>query len=89
MNNVTEGGETVFPYLPSTSQEKHHSDLDTQGLGLGVDSWEASMVKTCRTRLAIKPYETRAILFYSQKPNGAMDITSAHGGCPVISGIKW
>ena len=47
------------------------------------------MVAECRTRLAIKPSSARAVLFYSQQPNGQPENDSLHGGCPVLSGEKW
>lgn len=47
------------------------------------------MVVDCRSRLAVRPYAGRAVLFYSQHPNGEEDKSSLHGGCPVLSGTKW
>ena len=43
----------------------------------------------CRTRLAIRPHSSRAVLFYSQLPNGKVDPASIHGACPVLSGQKY
>ena len=55
------------------------------------DSWERDMVRVCQSprTLAFKPKKAHAVLFYSQTPDGAMDPTGLHGGCPVISGQKW
>merc|ERR1712048_741083 len=47
------------------------------------------MVVQCRSQLSIRPNSARAVLFYSQKPNGERDDQSLHGGCPVIRGEKW
>ena len=47
------------------------------------------MVVDCRSRLAVKPHAGRAVLFYSQHPNGEIDNSSLHGGCPVLHGEKW
>ena len=52
-------------------------------------SWEEKMIVECRTRLAVSPKVTKAILFYSQHPDGRLDDSSLHGGCPVIHGSKW
>jgi hypothetical protein len=52
-------------------------------------SWEENMVAKCRSRLAIQPNSARAVLFYSQLPNGEEDPASLHGGCPVLKGEKW
>ena len=37
---------------------------------------------------AVRPNATRAVLFYSQLPNGEPDPKSRHGGCPVLKGTK-
>merc|ERR1719499_628614 len=47
------------------------------------------MVADCRSRFSIRPNSARAILFYSQYPNGEADEFSRHGGCPVLKGTKW
>jgi hypothetical protein len=54
-------------------------------------SWEEEMVAKCRSRLAIQPNSARAVLFYSQLPNGEQDPASLHGGCPVLKegAEKW
>jgi hypothetical protein len=49
----------------------------------------ASQVAKCRSKLAIRSEAGRAVLFYSQLPNGEEDKASTHGGCPVLSGQKW
>ena len=46
-------------------------------------------VVLCRTRLAIRPHSSRAVLFYSQHPNGEVDKSSLHGACPVLSNQKY
>jgi 2OG-Fe(II) oxygenase superfamily len=46
-------------------------------------------IQTCRTRFSVKPKAGRAVLFYSQHPNGAYDVSSLHGACPVLNGTKW
>ena len=43
----------------------------------------------CRTRLAVKPKRGRAVLFYSQHPNGVHDEFAMHGACPILNGTKW
>merc|ERR1712177_178204 len=53
------------------------------------ESWVEDMVVTCKTKLSIKPTNSKAVLFYSQYPNGTLDRTSIHGGCPVLDGTKW
>jgi 2OG-Fe(II) oxygenase superfamily len=93
------GGETVFSEAYSEDvPESERKDLATalkelRASGDAVDlrkgSWEEEMVAKCRTRLAIRPHSARAVLFYSQFPNGTEDPMSLHGGCPVLKGEKW
>jgi hypothetical protein len=52
-------------------------------------SWQEKMVAQCRTKLAVIPHSARAVLFYSQYPNGEPDKDSLHGGCPVLKKEKW
>lgn len=48
-----------------------------------------TQVAQCRTKLAVRPNSARAVLFYSQHPNGEMDEFSRHGACPILRGEKW
>ena len=89
------GGETVFsrvwpPDLP-VDQRIETKDMikilreSGEIAKLKSGSWEEEMVANCRTKLAVKPYATRAVLFYSQYPDGREDPWSYHGGCPVLN----
>ena len=94
------GGETVFTKgWPVGQAEEDHAEFrdavealresgDVENI-LERDSWEEKMVARCRSRLSIRPHSSRAVLFYSQNPDGTEDKTSTHGGCPVITGEKW
>mmetsp|Transcript_51402 Transcript_51402/g.59473 ORF Transcript_51402/g.59473 Transcript_51402/m.59473 type:complete len:647 (+) Transcript_51402:31-1971(+) len=94
-----DGGETVFPHgrLKDTlegstiSGEKSREKLrvSERGSVLKNGSWEEDLVVLCRTRLAIRPHSSRAVLFYSQHPNGEVDKSSLHGACPVLSNQKY
>jgi hypothetical protein len=95
------GGETVFsqawPTNIDINERKSQSDAlielrqsgDAKRAGIKENSWEERMVATCRSRMAIRPHSGRAVLFYSQLPNGQQDMMSTHGGCPVLEGDKW
>ena len=95
----SDGGETVFKNawpndLPVEARISRETALEQLRETGEVDmfkkgSWEESMVADCRTKLAIRPHSARAVLFYSQHPNGEEDTSSLHGGCPVLSGEKW
>lgn len=94
------GGETVFSEADSmiaSEYEKSTHDIinelrdsgDFHSAGIKPGSWEEEMVATCRSKLSVKPSRGRAVLFYSQHPNGEADKNSKHGGCPVLKGSKW
>jgi len=93
-----DGGETVFVEAPPSGETELRPAKDvirelkatTNALDvLTPGSWEETMAANCRSRLAVKPHKSRAVLFYSQLPNGELDNMSKHGGCPVLSGTKW
>jgi prolyl 4-hydroxylase len=73
---VQDGGETVFPraFAPGVAEENRVelkdaiAQLRASGDApmLVKGSWEEEMTAQCRTRLAIRPQATRAVLFYSQ-----------------------
>ena len=84
------GGETVFTEAwPVDLHEDQRMDLKAAlaalresgdaGL-LEPGTWQEEMVAQCRSRLAIRPHAGRAVLFYSQLPNGEPDPASLHGG---------
>jgi prolyl 4-hydroxylase len=96
--NDEDGGETVFSEAPPIGESTLRPaadvirELRSSGTSLDVlekGSWEEEMAAKCQSRLSVKPYKSRAVLFYSQKPNGELDQMSKHGGCPVLSGTKW
>lgn len=93
------GGETVFPHAwPANQAEEDHLDhqqalelvrkLDVNH-ALVEGSWEEKLAAECRSKLAVTPMHAKAILFYSQHPDGRPDQDSLHGACPVLDGTKW
>jgi len=95
-----DGGETMFTKTWSTDMFSSKSKYYDQALRelrssggpefLKEGSWEEKMVAECRSgKLVIRPMNTRAVLFYSQHPNGELDMSSHHGSCPVLNGNKW
>lgn len=99
--NEGDGGETVFsegwpadvPVSERVSRNVALTRLRESGDAnfLTRGSWQEKMVADCRSRLAVTPKMARAVLFYSQHPNGEEDHASLHGGCPVLSSenTKW
>jgi len=49
------------------------------------NSWQEKLVAQCHSRLVVSPARAKAVLFYSQLPDGQVDPYSQHGACPVIS----
>jgi hypothetical protein len=96
LNDVEEGGQTVFPHAdrldgPPMSAEEGMRVAREHGWtkDLQPGSWQERMMGQCASRLAIQPRKARAVLFYSQHPDGKVDRQSLHGACPVVRGQKW
>mmetsp|Transcript_24195 Transcript_24195/g.67434 ORF Transcript_24195/g.67434 Transcript_24195/m.67434 type:complete len:271 (+) Transcript_24195:216-1028(+) len=103
MEDEDSGGELVFSHAwPQSKGEEQPRRLQiddaieelratghADAAGIRRGSWEENMVATCRSKLSIKPKQGKAVLFYSQHPNGTQDYMSRHGGCPVLKGEKW
>jgi hypothetical protein len=95
------GGETVFseawpPELSKNQRKTLEQALEelrasghAKASGIEEGSWEEEMVAVCRSKLSVRPWRGRAVLFYSQHPNGEQDTMAKHGGCPVLKGEKW
>jgi len=79
LNDVEEGGETVFPRSDATD--------DSYLLGPIHDYAD------CSRGLRVKPQRGAALLWYNLLPAGQMDAAvdeySMHGGCTVTRGEKW
>ena len=76
LNDVAEGGETVFPLSPGP------------GLFDGRTVQREGM-KECSRGINVPPKAGSAALFYHQLPNGQPDKLSMHGGCPPVEGTKY
>ncbi|KAM7260972.1 hypothetical protein ACFE04_026447 [Oxalis oulophora] len=74
LSDVEEGGETVFPAAKGN---------------ISAVPWYNELSECGKKGLSIKPKMGDALLFWSMKPDGTLDPSSLHGGCPVISGNKW
>lgn len=89
-----DGGETLFNHawptdVPENERISAKEALDQMRATkefsfLKPNSWEERMVADCRSHLAVRPQSARAVLFYSQHPNGEEDLSSLHGACPVL-----
>jgi prolyl 4-hydroxylase len=74
LSDVEEGGETVFPAAKGN---------------ISALPWYNELSECGKKGLSVKPKMGDALLFWSMKPDGTLDPSSLHRGCPVISGNKW
>ena len=95
---VEDGGETVFAHATPLGLTEDQMLSEAEALNqlresgdvkdlLEKGSWQEKMVARCRSRLSVQPKSAKAVLFYSQHPDGRQDLSSLHGGCPVINGL--
>lgn len=97
LSDVEEGGQTVFPNVEAPDdrvEALQPPDSLTDAVARlrddhAPDGWQHRMVHDCYSKLAVRPKKARAILYYSQRPDGSLDPDSRHGGCPVLQGQKW
>jgi len=92
------GGQTVFPNSDRLTADKSEELVNRLGesppmekqkdfikdAGLREGSWEESLTMACFAKFAVPPRRGDAILFYSQRPDGHLDVNSLHGACPVL-----
>merc|ERR1712232_1188646 len=74
LNEVSEGGETVFPRAQPLPGRKR---IVRDGM------------PDCSKGIVVPPLAFGAALFYHKHGNGTNDRLSAHGGCPPVRGEKW
>lgn len=97
LSDVDEGGQTMFPNIPAPANAAdplQPRNALTDDIAIMRDQhapngWQRKMVDDCYSKLAVRPKKGRAILYYSQHPDGSLDPNSKHGGCPVLQGQKW
>ncbi|KAF0692858.1 Aste57867_16104 [Aphanomyces stellatus] len=73
LNDVDEGGETVFPH----SKERLVTDIKRDGMD------------ECSEGLAVPPLKLHMSLFYGQTWDNQLEPKSLHGGCPPAKGVKF
>jgi len=75
---------TVLVYLNNVASGGETMFLRANGLA------PPNNLKSCKDGKRIIPIEGKAILFYNLLPNGHLDHTSLHAGCPLkLFGEKW
>eukprot|EP00884_Botryococcus_braunii_P007218 jgi/Botrbrau1/16498/Bobra.0142s0092.1 len=76
LSDVEAGGETIFPAAEDGKPAAGQAQFSRSECARDVS-------------LLVHPKKGDAILFYSLRPDGQLDPTSLHGGCPVVAGEKW
>uniref|UniRef100_A0A4X1SZS2 Prolyl 4-hydroxylase, transmembrane n=2 Tax=Sus scrofa TaxID=9823 RepID=A0A4X1SZS2_PIG len=87
LNNVTGGGETVFPVADNRTYDEMsliQDDIDLRDTRRHCD----------KGNLRVKPRQGTAVFWYNYLPDGQgwvgdVDDYSLHGGCLVTRGTKW
>ncbi|KAM9185860.1 transmembrane prolyl 4-hydroxylase isoform 2-T2 [Dugong dugon] len=87
LNNVTGGGETVFPVADNRTYDEMsliQQDIDLRDTRRHCD----------KGNLRVKPRQGTAVFWYNYLPDGQgwvgdVDDYSLHGGCLVTRGTKW
>ena len=97
LDDVEEGGETVFPHPNARWSEtadrtggggvgrRTNRTRDDDGKTKPTSGWSA-----CASRgPAVRPAKGDALLFYDLNLKGELDDAALHAGCPVLRGTKW
>ena len=89
LNNVTKGGETVFPYAVNIQSNAHQPS----SFALPAEQ-KPPLDRICKKEgvLKVSPKAGYCLLFYNNLPdskNGVRDPMAIHGSCPVVQGDKW
>ncbi|XP_030912177.1 WD repeat-containing protein 6 [Geospiza fortis] len=87
LNNVTGGGETVFPIADNRTYEEMsliQNDIDLRDTRKNCD----------KGNLRVKPQQGTAVFWYNYLSDGEgwvgeLDDFALHGGCLVTQGTKW
>lgn len=83
--NVKRGGQRVATLLMYLNEEM-------QG-GETYFPWAGDKTCSCggelKKGICVEPKKGDALLFWSQKLDGAVDPTTSHGSCTVVGGEKW
>lgn len=84
LNDVEEGGETIFPHaLNGFNQEYHDTIWHLRGKDF------RDYCKNEKDILRVKPRKGRAILFYNHDEHQNIEQEALHGGCPPLKGDKY
>ncbi|KAH8517795.1 hypothetical protein H0E87_005640 [Populus deltoides] len=83
--NLKRGGQRVATMLMYLSDNVEGGETYFPMAGSGKCSCGGKVVDG----LSVKPIKGNAVLFWSMGLDGQSDPSSIHGGCEVMSGVKW
>ncbi|XP_011042781.1 PREDICTED: prolyl 4-hydroxylase 1 isoform X2 [Populus euphratica] len=83
--NLKRGGQRVATMLMYLSDNVEGGETYFPMAGSGKCSCGGKVVDG----LCVKPIKGNAVLFWSMGLDGQSDPSSIHGGCEVLSGVKW
>ncbi|CAM8914887.1 hypothetical protein QQ045_031690 [Rhodiola kirilowii] len=83
--NIKRGGQRVATMLMYLSDNVEGGETYFPLAGTGECSCGGKTVKG----MSVKPTKGDAVLFWSMGLDGQSDPNSLHGGCEVLSGVKW
>ena len=92
LNDVEEGGETVFPLVPAPGTVALRPSVRTSEFRKLLDLGGSHFHDACAAEslyLKVKPRRGAAVLFYTLNPDGSQNKLSLHASCPVTRGVKW
>ncbi|XP_061968726.1 prolyl 4-hydroxylase 1 isoform X1 [Populus nigra] len=83
--NLKRGGQRIATMLMYLSDNVEGGETYFPMAGSGKCSCGGKVVDG----LSVKPIKGNAVLFWSMGLDGQSDPSSIHGGCEVLSGVKW
>ena len=104
LTNVSDGGETIFPFVEKQNNRKLAGSVQYKAGSLDKTTCKDEITCTkevfykyyqefphccCSEALKIYPQAGRAILFFPRNEDGETDKRTWHGGCPVVNGSKF
>eukprot|EP00873_Tetraselmis_striata_P024813 jgi/Tetstr1/445077/TSEL_032882.t1 len=88
-NGTDNGGNRAATVLMYLTDVEEGGETTFPNIPLPPGQVNEGFSDCARTVLAVKPKKGAAIMFWSVKPTGELNVQSLHEACPVIKGTKW